>query len=77
VNLGLSAESKFLVFMYLYVVLLKDNATSCRVKRHILSTLNHLHGLHAESKPDSTIFTQNFCSKIVTDFRKAEIVLHV
>ena len=38
---------------------------------------NQKHGLHAESKPDSTIFTQNFFSKIVTDFRKAEIVLHV
>ena len=49
----------------------------CRVKRHLIFTTSHLHGSPAETKPERTIFTQNFFSKIVTDFRKAEIVLHV
>ena len=30
----------------------------CRVKRHLISTSNQKHGRPAETKPDSTIFTQ-------------------
>jgi hypothetical protein len=37
---------------------LKDNATNCRVKRHLISTITHEHGQTAETKPDSTIRTQ-------------------
>ena len=32
--------------------------TLCRVKRHLQTTSNQKHGSRAETKPDSTIFTQ-------------------
>jgi len=37
---------------------LKDNATNCRVKRHLISTRSLEHGQPAEIKPDTTIRTQ-------------------
>jgi hypothetical protein len=37
---------------------LKDNATTCRVKRHRMTMRNHEHGSPAEIKPDRTIYTQ-------------------
>jgi len=32
--------------------------SNCRVKRHLISTSSHEHGQPAETKPDSTMFTQ-------------------
>ena len=37
---------------------LKDNATNCRVKRHLISKSSRQHGQHAEIKSDRTILTQ-------------------
>ena len=33
-------------------------ATNRRVKRHPISTTSQVHGIHAETEPDITIFTQ-------------------
>jgi hypothetical protein len=59
VNLGLSAESKFLViFVSIGCPLKGQPHTICRVKRHLLTTTSHEHGSPKEIRPASTSFTQ-------------------
>jgi len=36
----------------------RTTSFKCRVKRHLISTTSQVHGIHAETKPDRTIYTQ-------------------
>ena len=38
---------------------LKDNATNCRVKRHLISTRTHEHGRPAETRPATAFNTHH------------------
>jgi hypothetical protein len=79
VNLGFSAESKFLViFVSIGCPLKGQPHTNCRLKRHLISTPNHEHGRPAETKPDSTLLAQVLdFQKIMQAFRKNGMLKHV